>query len=155
MFILSVRGWCRFAATTNHQTHMRTIPGTILTLTTLLAAASGPLPVHAQEVHLAQLSATFDHIGTARPAPPISDDGDGLSTLLPATQLVITFTGTSEGPVIVQVFDEAGHLVLNRMAPARPGRQFLPVDVDGLASGRYLVRVQEGVAVSTSRFLRP
>lgn len=134
---------------------MRIIPRTTLILTTLLAASSGTVPLYAQEAQLAQLRSTTDHTGTSLRAEPISDDGDDLSTLHPATQLLITFTGTSAGQVSLQVFNEAGELVLHRSVPARPGRQFLPVDVDGLARGRYLVRVQEGAAVSSSRFLRP
>jgi hypothetical protein len=139
----------------NHQTHMRTTRRQTLILTTLLAASSGMLPLHAQEACLAQLRSTSDHIGTSLPAEPISDDGDDLFTLHPASPLLITFTGTSEGTVTVQVFNGSGDLVLHRSVPAREGRQLLALDVDGLASGRYLVRVQEGAAVSTSRFMRP
>jgi hypothetical protein len=134
---------------------MRTIRRTTLILTTLLAASSGTFPLHAQEAQLAQLRSTSGLPLTSLAAEPISDDGDDLSSLHPASQLLITFTGTGAGLVSVKVFNEAGELVLERSTPVRPGRQFLPIDVDGLASGRYLVRVQEGAAVSTSRFLRP
>lgn len=139
---------------TNHQTHMRTTRRKTLILTSLLAAVSGMLPLHAQEAQLAHLRSTSGHTATYLPAEPISDDGDDLSTLQPASQLLITFTGTSEGTVTVKVFSESGDMVLHRLVPAREGRQLLALDVDGLASGRYLVRVQEGAAVSTSRFMR-
>jgi hypothetical protein len=154
VFILSVRGWCRFAAMTNHQTRMRNTRRTTPLLITLLAALCGTYPVHGQESHLAQLNPGSGHPGTAIVRSPISDDGDELNELLPA-KLLITFSGSGAAPVLVDVFDETGKLVMQRSAPADPGRQFLPLDVAGLPSGRYVVRVQEGAAVGTSRFLRP
>jgi hypothetical protein len=134
---------------------MRNARRTTLLLTTLFAAACGVFPVHAQDPQLAQLTSGSGRTGTPAPLVPISDDGDDLTELLPATQLLITFSASSEGPASVHVLDEAGRIVLDHTIVGRPGRLFLALDVADLASGRYLVRVQEGAAVSASRFLRP
>lgn len=154
-FILTARGWCRFAATTNHQIHMRTIRGTTFMLSTLLITCGDHLPLHAQEAQLAQLGSPSAHDGTILTHTSISDDGDDLAALPQASQLLITFSSGGAGQVSVQVLDEAGKVVMQHTAVGRAGRQLVPLDVSGLASGRYLVRVQEGTAVSASRFLRP
>lgn len=124
-------------------------------LSTLLITCCDLFPLHAQEAQLAQLGSPSAHTGATLIHTSISDDGDDLTALPQASQLLITFSGGGAGPVSVHVLDEAGKVVLQHMAIGREGRQLVPLDVSGLASGRYLVRVQVGAAVSTSRFLRP
>lgn len=85
---------------------------------------------------------------------PISDDGQESDALLPADQLVISFTGSGEGERTVEVLNVQGRAVLVQHAPSHAGRTLIPVDVSGLAKGRYAVRVQEGGATRISRFVR-
>ena len=92
--------------------------------------------------------------GTMSTTAPISDDGQESDALLPAQQLVISFTGAGEGERTVEVLDEQGSSVFVQHAPSRTGRTLIPVDVSGLAQGRYAVRVQEGGATRISRFVR-
>jgi hypothetical protein len=44
--------------------------------------------------------------------------------------------------------------VLVQQGTGHAGRTLIPVDVTGLAQGRYAVRVQEGGATRISRFMR-
>jgi len=106
-----------------------------------------------QHADLADLGGPVVH--SARPAPaPISDDGQASDALAPAQQLVIAFTGTGAGPRTVEVLSEQGRPVLVQQGTGRVGRTLIPVDVAGLAQGRYAVRVQEGGATHISRFVR-
>ncbi len=85
---------------------------------------------------------------------PISDDGRESDALVPADHLMIAFTSTGSGGRTVEVLDEQGHAVLVQQGVSRMGRTLIPVDVTGLAKGRYAVRVQEGGATRISRFVR-
>ena len=111
-------------------------------------------PCFAQEV--AQLNGPL----TARTSgtivtTPISDDGMDWLALQPAKQLMISFTSNGSGDVHVEVLNEQGDQVLACTRADHPGRTLLPLDVDGLGSGRYVLRVQQGGATRTARFLRP
>jgi hypothetical protein len=92
--------------------------------------------------------------GTVGASSPISDDGQESDALLPAQHLVISFTGSGIGDRTVEVLDDQGRAVLVQHAPSHAGRTLIPVDVTGLAKGRYAVRVQEGGATRISRFVR-
>ena len=109
-------------------------------------------PVHAQDV--AALSRPMQPFDTTT-RTPISDGGMDWLSLAPAEQLLITFRSSEASELHLEVLNEQGVLVLTRRSASRPGRTLLPLNVDGLASGRYVLRVQQGGATSTSRFLRP
>lgn len=106
-----------------------------------------------QHADLADLGGTMEPGTTSAPAP-ISDDGQASDALLPAQQLVISFTGTGVGARTVEVLDEQGRPVLVQQGTGHAGRTLIPVDVTGLAKGRYALRVQEGGATHISRFVR-
>jgi hypothetical protein len=106
-----------------------------------------------QHAELADLGGPVTPGTTGAPAP-ISDDGQESDALLPAQHLVISFTGTGAGDRIIEVLDEQGRPVLVQQGTGHAGRTLIPVDVTGLAQGRYAVRVQEGGATRVSRFVR-
>jgi hypothetical protein len=93
--------------------------------------------------------------GSVTTIRPITDDGDDLSLLSPAGQLIISFKATSGDSYGLEVFDEKGRCVMQRHGTSREGRNLMPLTVTPLEQGRYVVRVQQGGAVRHSRFMRP
>ncbi|MCB0770650.1 MAG: T9SS type A sorting domain-containing protein [Flavobacteriales bacterium] len=121
------------------------------------ALLSGMLqPCQAQDSTLALLNGPVHSRSTVVPTTgPISDDGTDRMALEPAGQLMISFTSISTEEVHVEVLNEQGLRVLERTRTDDVGRTLVPLDVDGLANGRYVLRVRQGAATGTRRFLRP
>jgi len=85
---------------------------------------------------------------------PITDDGRTGDARVPTSQLLISFTETETVSLNVEIMDEAGRCVQQLAFTSHEGRNMLPIDVTGLAQGRYAVRVQGGGATTISRFER-
>lgn len=132
---------------------MRTIQRKLPSVLALLVGLTYTYHSSGQHVELADLGGPARTAGISS-ASPISDDGRDGDALVPADQLLITFTATGEGERTVEVLDEQGRTVLAQRSASEAGRTLIPVDVTGLAQGRYAVRVQEGGATRISRFVR-
>jgi len=74
--------------------------------------------------------------------------------MVPTSQLLIAFSEEERMPLTVEILDEAGRCVQQHAFTSQEGRNMLPIDVTGLAQGRYAVRVQGGGATTISRFER-
>jgi hypothetical protein len=85
---------------------------------------------------------------------PITDDGQRGDAVVPTSQLVIAFSEEERMPLTIDIMDDAGRCVQQLAFTSHEGRNMLPIDVTGLAQGRYAVRVQGGGATTISRFER-
>lgn len=85
---------------------------------------------------------------------PISDDGRESDALVSAEQLVIAFLGEDEVPLTVEILDEQGVCVQRHAFTGHAGRNHMPINVAGLAHGRYAVRVSDAGSSRISRFMR-
>lgn len=68
--------------------------------------------------------------------------------------LNVRFASDVDGAVTITVVDLAGRVVESRQHTANVGVTIVPVDVQGLPSGAYAVKVSNGVQEFTERFVR-
>jgi len=124
-----------------------------------IALITCTVPSSGQE-HFAELGSSTTYEGkktsrTERTArQPITDDGQRGDAMVPTSQLLIAFSDEERMPLTVEILDEAGRCVQMHAFTSQEGRNMLPIDVTGLAQGRYAVRVQGGGSTTISRFER-
>jgi hypothetical protein len=124
-----------------------------------IALITCTVPSSGQE-HLAELGRTTATDGR-KPSrverttqQPITDDGQRGDAMVPTSQLLIAFAEEEIMPLTVEILDENGLCVQQHAFISQEGKNMLPIDVTGLAQGRYAVRVQGGGSTTISRFER-
>jgi hypothetical protein len=66
----------------------------------------------------------------------------------------IQFVNTDNNPVIVQLLNTSGQVVHSLQAPTRIGQNELPLNVQHLSKGNYIVRLTQGTDVLYTRFVK-
>ncbi len=66
----------------------------------------------------------------------------------------ISFVSSIESTIKISVFDVAGHLVSTRTAASTTGINQITQDISSYATGMYLLQVNDGYAVQTSKFVK-
>lgn len=66
----------------------------------------------------------------------------------------IQFVNTDNNPVVVELLNTSGQVIHRLQAPARIGQNELPLNVQHLSKGSYIVRLTQGVDVLYTRFVK-
>jgi hypothetical protein len=133
-----------------------TLPGAGTTSKTITYSALDENPFSGTSYYRLQQT-DFDGKYTFSNIVPINIEAESGLTIFPnpvSTDLIVKYSSTIAGPMQVKVIDMAGRVISTSSFNLQLGNNSFFINVSNIAAGTYFLEVNDGIKVTTSKFIR-